>query len=185
MSYPSDPEDFLDTAPADLSKLRVALSPDLGFAPTSQMIRRVFAARVAKLQPYLAVAEEDQPDLTTAARVNWVIRCLQYLGSQKTHYAEHKEKLSPNVRLNYEQALELSVEDVAEAFRENGALHREVDRFFGDYDVLIVPGATVTPFPKEDHYPKAVDGVELETYVAWAGLTNALSTTGNPVVALP
>ncbi len=76
MSYPSDPEDFLDTAPADLSKLRVALSPDLGFAPTSQMIRRVFAARVAKLQPHLAVAEEDQPDLTTAARVNWVIRCL-------------------------------------------------------------------------------------------------------------
>ena len=184
MSYPSDPETFLDTAPADLSELRVAFSSDLGFAPTSKMIRRVFEARVARFRSLFAVAEEDQPDLSAAARVNWVIRCLQYLGSHRTHYAEHRDKLGPTVRLNYEQALELSTEDVARAFIEHAALHREMDSFFGEFDVLICPGATVTPFPVEDHYPRAIDGVELETYVAWAGLTNALSTTGNPVVAL-
>ena len=185
MSYPSDPATFLNTAPADLSGLRVAFSPDLGFAPTSKMIRRVFEAKTARFRSLFAVAEEGQPDLSAASRVNWVIRCLQYLGSHRTHYAEHRDKLGPTVRLNYEQALELSTEEVARAFIEHAALHREMDRFFGEYDVLICPGATVTPFPVEDHYPRAIDGVELETYVAWAGLTNALSTTGNPVVALP
>ena len=185
MSYPSDPKDFLDAEPAGLSRLRVAFSPDLGFAPTSKMIRRVFDAKIARFRSLFGVAEEDQPDLSTAARVNWVIRGLQYLGGHKKHYDEHKEKLGPTVRLNYEQALQLSTDDVAQAFIQHGALHREVDRFFGNYDVLICPGATVTPFPVEDHFPKSVDGAELETYVAWAGLTNALSTTGNPVVALP
>jgi Asp-tRNA(Asn)/Glu-tRNA(Gln) amidotransferase A subunit family amidase len=60
-----------------------------------------------------------------------------------------------------------------------------MDHFFCDYDVLICPGATVSPFPKEDHSVAVIDGAEQATYVAWAGLTNALSTTGNPVVCLP
>jgi len=185
MSYPRDRSDFLNLEAADLKSIRVAFSPDLGFAPTSKMIRRVFDDRVARIQGLFGKAEAAQPDLTLAARVNWVIRGLQYLGSQKDHYAEHKDKLSPNVRVNYEQALELTTEDIAWAFQEHGNLHREMDRFFGYYDVLICPGATVSPFPKEDHYVAVIDGEEQATYVAWAGLTNALSTTGNPVVCLP
>jgi amidase len=185
MCYPRDANEFLDMEPIDLETLRVAFSPDLGFAPTSQMIRRTFDARIGKFQDIFAKAEVDQPDLTTAARVNWVIRGLQYLGSQKEHYAEHRDKLGPNVRLNYEQALDLEVDDIVAAFTEHGNLHREMDRFFSDYDVLICPGATVSPFPKEDLYVDIIDGAQQETYVAWAGLTNALSTTGNPVVCLP
>ena len=185
MCYPRETADFLDLDPVEPKGLRVAFTPDLGFAPTSQMIRRVFADRMDRVGDLFGKAEMDHPDLSTAARVNWVIRGLQYLGSQKDHYAEHKDKLSPNVRLNYEQALDLEVDDIVTAFSEHGNLHREMDRFFQDYDILICPGATVSPFPKEDHYVKVIDGVDQETYVAWAGLTNALSTTGNPVVCLP
>lgn len=185
MTYPRDRNDFLNLETADLNSIRVAFSPDLGFAPTSKMIRRVFDDRVTRIRDMFGRAEMAQPDLSMAARVNWVIRGLQYLGSQKDHYAEHKDKLSPNVRLNYEQALELTTEEIAWAFQEHGNLHREMDRFFGDYDVLVCPGATVSPFPKEDHYVAVIDGEEQATYVAWAGLTNALSTTGNPVVCLP
>ncbi len=185
MCYPRDTNEFLNMQPVDLKSLRVAFSADLGFAPTSQMMRRTFNSRIAKFQDIFAKAELDQPNLTTAARVNWVIRGLQYLGSQKEHYAEHRDKLGPNVLLNYEQALDLEVDDIVTAFTEHGNLHREMDRFFGDYDILICPGATVSPFPKEDFYVETIDGVEQETYVAWAGLTNALSTTGNPVACLP
>lgn len=185
MSYPRERAAFLDIEAADLAGLRVAFSPDLGFAPTSRMIRGVFATRTARFSDAFSVAAEASPDLSQAARVNWVIRGLQYRAAHKRHYEEYKDKLGPTVRLNYEQSLDLGVDDIADAFVKHGDLHREMDRFFGDYDVLICPGATVTPFPVEDHYPRQVDGVEQETYVAWAGLTNALSTCGNPVVALP
>ena len=162
--------DFLNLETADLNSIRVAFSPDLGFAPTSKMIRRVFDDRVARIRDMFGRAEIAQPDLSMAARVNWVIRGLQYLGSQKDHYAKHKDKLSPNVRVNYEQALAITTEDIAWAFQEHGNLHREMDRFFGDYDVLVCPGATVSPFPKEDHYVAVIDCEEQATYVAWAGL---------------
>lgn len=185
MSYPRDRGAFVNILPADLKGLRVAFSEDLGFAPTSQMIRRVFQARTQRFADAFGTVAEAAPDLSQAARVNWVLRGLQYRAAHKRHYEEHKEKLGPTVRLNYEQSLELGVDDIADAFMQHGVLHREMERFFGEFDVLICPGATVTPFPFTDHYPRVVDGVEQPTYVAWAGLTNALSTCGNPVVALP
>lgn len=185
MCYLQDTAQFLDLEPLDLGGVRAAFSPDLGFAPTSAQIRRVFAERTAVFADCFAKAEQDHPNLQTAARVNWVMRGLQYLGAHKQHYTEHREKLGPNVRLNYEQALDLSVDDIAGAFAEHGNLHREMDRFFQDYDVLVCPGATVTPFSKDDLYVKTIDGVDQPTYVSWAGLTNSLSTTGNPVVCVP
>lgn len=185
MSYPRDTAEFLNLDPVGLGGLRVAFSADLGFAPTSRHIRRVFERRTAAFADVFAKAEQDHPELKSAVGVNWVIRGLQYLGAHKQHYAEHRDELGPNVRLNYEQALELGVDDIVQAFAEHGNLHRKIDRFFQDYDVLICPGATVSPFPKDALYVKTIDGVEQQTYVAWAGLTNAFSTTGNPVVCLP
>ena len=120
-----------------------------------------------------------------AVRVYLALRCLQYLAQHEAHYRDHRDLLGPNVRMNYEQALELSLPDVAAAFREHGDLHREMERFFREFDVLICPGATVGPFAVEDLYVQEIDDVRMQTYVEWAGLTNALSTTGNPVVALP
>lgn len=185
LSYPRDRGAFFPLAPADLGTLRVAFSADLGFAPTSAMIRECFAQRVARVRHLFQEADDTEPDIRDAVRVNWALRGLQYTAQHAGHYRDHKEKLSPNVRLNYEQALDLSVADVAEAFRLHGDLHREMDRFFRDVDVLICPTATVGPFPVTDHYVAEIDGCEMSTYVEWAGLTNALSTTGNPVVSLP
>ena len=185
MSYPRDQSVFADLTPLDLSDVRVAFSPDLGLAPTSKMIRRVFSDRTGRFKHVFRDASDAHPDLDSAVHVNWVLRGFQYLGQHKDHYTAHRDKLSPNVVLNYEQALELTTEDIAWAFAEHNRLHREVDRFFKEHDLLICPGATVGPFPVEDHYVAEIDGVAMETYVKWATLTNVLSAMGTPVVALP
>ena len=185
MTYPRDCNDFLDLQPADLVTLRVAFSADLGLAPTSKMIRRVFGEKTSRFRHQFRDSAEEHPNLATAARVNWVLRGMQYLALHKDHYTKHRDKLGPNVILNYEQALELTVDEIVLAFKEHGELHKKMDHFFQEFDLLICPGATVGPFPVEDLYVGTIDGMEMETYVSWAGLTNALSTTGNPVVSLP
>ena len=68
MSYPRDRNDFLDLEVVDLKSIRVAFSPDLGFAPTSKMIRRVFDDRVGRIKDLFGKVEITQPDLTMAAR---------------------------------------------------------------------------------------------------------------------
>lgn len=185
LSYPRAVEDFFPLAAVDLGNIRVAFSADLGFAPTSRMIRACFARKTALFAGQFKEHADTHPAIEAAVQVNWALRGLQYMAQHADHYRDHREKLGPNVRMNYEQALELSVTDIAAAFKQHGDLHREMDRFFKSFDVLICPAATVGPFPVEDLYVGEIDGRKMDTYVQWAGLTNALSTTGNPVVALP
>lgn len=185
LSYPRDRGEFHPLEPLDPTGLRVAFSDDLGFAPTSAMVRRCFARKTARFRHLFRDCAETAPRIQDAMQVNWTLRGFQYLHAHARHYRDHRDALGPNVRLNYEQAQALTVSDVADAFARQGELHREMDRFFSEFDVLICPGATVGPFPVEDLYVAEIDGRAMSTYVEWAGLTNALSTTGNPVVALP
>ena len=50
-----------------------------------------------------------------------------------------------------------------------------IDTEFEDFDVLIWPGVTVTPFPFDQLYPTEIDGAPMENYVHWAGLTSSLT----------
>ncbi|PWC40373.1 amidase family protein [Azospirillum sp. TSO22-1] len=173
------------TREVDPSTLKVAVSPDLGFAPAGQRVRAAFAEKLAVFADAFAVCGEDAPDLASAPRVNWILRGVEYVGRHRRHYEEHRALLGPLVVHNYEEGLKVTVDDVIWAKTEQGALHRRVEAFFDRWDVLICPVASVPPFPVEQLYPESVDGEAQETYVRWAGLTNGLSVAGTPVVTLP
>lgn len=169
----------------DLSGIRMAFSPDLGFAPTSAMIRRVFTARMEKIAPHFANSREAFPDLSSAPQVNWILRAMQFRLQHRERYETSRDQIGYTIRLNYEQSLEISVDDILWALDEQRALCARMAEFLDEVDVLICPGATITPFMAKDLFPKSVDGATQSTYVAWAGLTNGLSVAGNPVVSLP
>lgn len=179
----------LDRSPwmreVDLGGLRVAVSPDLSFAPTGRVVRAAFEEKIALLGRALASCEAAHPDIRSAVDTNWILRIFQFRWTQKNHYDNHKHLLGPLVIENYERGAELTVEQVAWAKADQMRLHRVVDAFFQAYDVLIVPGATIPPWPVEHLFPPDLDGEVQETHVRWAGLTNALSVLNCPVVALP
>lgn len=169
----------------DLSTLRVAVSADLGLAPTTKMIRATFESRIGEISHVFKSCDWVEPDIASAVDVNWVLRALQFLQGHERHYREHRDLLGPLVLENYEAGLTIDVKRVAWAMAEQMRLHQRMAEFFQTYDVLICPGATIPPFDVNDLFPRSVDGQEQETYVRWAGLTNALSVTNTPVAAIP
>jgi len=185
MAYPRDAASFAQVPAVGSADLRVAVSDDLGFAPTGRVIRATFAERIAAFASAFGRVGEAHPDLSSAARVNWILRAVLFLANHKERYDAQRDKLGHTVIVNCEAALRIPIEDVAWAQREQMRLHQAVHAFFEDHDVLICPGATIPPFPVEQLYPTEIDGRELETYVEWAGLTNVVSVLGCPVVALP
>jgi Asp-tRNA(Asn)/Glu-tRNA(Gln) amidotransferase A subunit family amidase len=63
-----------------------------------------------------------------------------------------------------------------------------IRRFQGltdDYDAIICPGVSVSPFPWKELYPTVIDGSPVDNYMAWLTLTAAITVIGHPVVALP
>jgi len=77
------------------------------------------------------------------------------------------------------------MQDIAVARRQQVELFRHFAAIFDDYDVVILPGVSIPPFPVEELNPATIDGKRVANYMAWLGLTSSLTVVGHPVVALP
>ena len=185
MSHPARGDRFESIEPVDLSALRVAVSPDLGFAAVDDGIRETFAACIDEFRPAFAECVERSPDMKNASRAFWLIRGVYFLAGRLEAYREHKELLGPNVIGNVEAGLAMKPEDIGWAFAEETRMYRALQSFFDDVDVLVCPTVAVPPFPVEQLYCTHVNGVELEHYIHWADLTSGLTLTGHPIVSIP
>ncbi len=169
----------------DLARARVAFSEDLGVAPVSEAVRKLFRDRKAAMAPLLKEAVDTDPPLQDA---NWVfetLRAVGFLAGYRKLYEEDPQQLGPNVRNNVALGLERSAADVADALVGQATLYRGFQAFLEEYDFLICPVASVQPFDKTQLFPEQIDGKPLETYISWIAITYAITLTGCPSVVLP
>ncbi|MFV0295641.1 MAG: amidase family protein, partial [Hyphomicrobiaceae bacterium] len=52
-------------------------------------------------------------------------------------------------------------------------LMKRVNAFFDDFDVMIAPTASVSPFPHEQLFVEEIDGETMPTYMRWLALAYA------------
>jgi len=157
--------------PADLSAVRAAFSADLGAAPVAGTIRSLFAQRAAALAPLFAASEEAAPDFGPIHEVFEITRGLAFLSAHHERLKHHRELLDRNVIDNTERGLAYTAADVAWAHNEQAALYRRTLAFFGDHDILIAPGASVSPFPHARLFVEEIDGEPMPTYMRWLALS--------------
>jgi amidase len=60
-----------------------------------------------------------------------------------------------------------------------------MSKLLATYDFLLLPTAQVFPFDAETHWPKSINGVNMDTYHRWMEVVVPESLTGLPVIALP
>jgi Asp-tRNA(Asn)/Glu-tRNA(Gln) amidotransferase A subunit family amidase len=185
LSWPAGRPDFLDLPEVDLSRLRVTLSADLGFAPLDDRIRSIFEERVQAFSGLFVAAERSDPPLDGATRAFEVLRSIGFLAGYRTYYEEQGDKLGPNVTANVELGLGFSPIDVAEAMKAQSELFRHFAAFMESRDVLICPAASVSPIAKGELFPTEINGRPLDTYISWLAITYGLTLIGHPVVVLP
>jgi Asp-tRNA(Asn)/Glu-tRNA(Gln) amidotransferase A subunit family amidase len=180
-----NPADFARPTPIDLAALRVALTPDLGFAPTERHIAEVFADKTGLFRHAFAVADDATPDCTGANEAFEVLRSVGFLTAQLDRYRTRPQDLGPNVTANVIEALRYSAQDVARANEGQTALYRRFQAFFKRYDVLITPSITISPRPWTELYPAEIDGKPTRSYFHWLGLAYGVTLAGHPAVSLP
>lgn len=185
MAYPLDPTQFVSLASIDLSRLKVAVSDDLGCAPTSQDVRRVFRQRIERFAPAFRQFSWVTPPLHDALEVFWRLRGAYMLAKHSDRFEHHEARLGANVRGNLRAAKQMDLTQVSLAHRDQLRLYRAFQRLFDEVDILIAPTVTVLPFAFDQPHPTQIDGMPMANYVHWAGLTSALTVVGNPVTALP
>lgn len=179
------PEDFSSPAPIDLSRLRVALTPDFGFAPTERHIAEVFAERSGLFRHVFARAAQATPDCTGADEAFEVLRSISFLSAHVDKVRTRPQDVGPNVRANVEEGLRYTAADVARAQTLQTTLYRRWQTFFQDFDVILTPSITISPRPWRELYAAEIDGKPTRTYFHWLALAYAVTLPGHPAVSLP
>ncbi len=179
------PEDFAAPTPIDLSRLRVALTSDFGFAPTERHIAAVFAEKTQLFHHVFARADDATPDCTGADEAFEILRSLHFLTSRRDLVLARPQDVGPNVQANVAEGLRYSAADVARAQSLQTALYRRWQAFFQNYDVILTPSITISPRSWRELYPAAIDGNATRTYFHWLALAYAVTLPGHPAVSLP
>ncbi|WP_342364331.1 amidase [Terrarubrum flagellatum] len=170
---------------ADLSRLRVASTPDFGFAPTEKLIADTLKEKVGLFGSLFAKLDEATPDCSGADEAFEVLRAVLFLGRHRKLMNERPEMFGPNVRANIEEGLRYSAANVADAFALQTALYRRWQEFFTRYDILLAPSVTISPRPWRELYPTEIDGKPTRTYFHWLALAYAVTLAGHPTLSLP
>jgi Asp-tRNA(Asn)/Glu-tRNA(Gln) amidotransferase A subunit family amidase len=178
-------EDFSPVPAVDLARLRVAITPDFGFAPTERIVRAAFADKVAEFAGAFGRATEATPDCAGADEAFAVLRALGFLAAHEEKVRVRPGDVGPNVRANVAEGRGYSALDVARALTAQTAMYRRWQAFFADYDVILTPSITITPRPWSELYPTQIDGVATKNYFHWLALAYAVTLAGHPAVSLP
>ncbi len=179
------PAEFAVPGHVDLASLRVALTPDFGFAPTEKHIRAVFAEKTGLFRHVFAAAEDDTPDCSGANETFEVLRSLGVLASMHDRVRDTPDMIGPNVRANVEEGLGYDVMDVTRAMKQQTVLHRRFQEFFERFDVILTPAVTLSPRPWAELYPAEIDGTPTRTYFHWLAMAYAVTNVGHPAISLP
>ncbi len=178
-------EDFARPASIDLASLKVAITPDFGFAPTEKHIRKVFAQKVGSFSSLFAATEEATPDCSGTDETFEVLRAVSFLAGMYERVRDTPEMVGPNVRANVEEGLRYGALDITRALKQQTVLYKNWQSFFGDYDVILSPAVTLSPRPWSELYPAEIDGTPTRTYFHWLALAYAVTTVGHPAISLP
>lgn len=167
--------------------LRVAWSPDLGYAAVDPEVR--------------ALAEEACAALVDAARLRWVDRKVEltdpvraWLGTgaidiwlhlERDDWPSRKDELLGWTRRSYEQSEGFTAPRYAGVLRRRTRLEHEVAALFQDVDVLATPTTAVAAFDAEGPGRSVViDGREVDPALT-VPFTMIANLCWNPAISVP
>jgi len=185
MAFPLDAHAFAELPPLDLSRLRIAVTADLGGVLVSKSVRTTFEDRVARLAKFVGRCDPHPIDLRAAPDVDWHVRQDLFVAQYAREAPNWDADFNPNVRATYESALATPMADIARARRTQMELYQAFAAIYDDYDLVVCPGVGISPFPWTHLNPRDVDGTPVTNYMAWLALTASITVVGHPVVALP
>lgn len=181
-----DPDLFQPLGDVDLARVRAAISVDLGFAPVSTLVRETFADRTGRFRHVFAEAQDrDLPFTDELHDAFEVLRGVAFVAAHAERVENHRDLLGANVVDNVERGMAYTLPDVARAHVVQSETYRAYLAMFDEVDVVICPGASVSPFPHAELSVEEIDGERMPTYMRWLALPYGLTMVSAPVCCIP
>jgi aspartyl-tRNA(Asn)/glutamyl-tRNA(Gln) amidotransferase subunit A len=176
--------DYLAACDESISGLRVAWSPDLGYAPIDPEVRAI-AEQAAQVFASLGCSiEEINPGLPDPYEHLDVIWKTGQAAGHLSNFDDVKDIIDPGRRRIVQEGFEIPGTAVAAAYAFTLEYADMWQRFMKNFDLLLTPTLPVTAFRAGDDHPGSIEGVET-TYLGWTKFTYPFNVTGQPAATVP
>ena len=177
---------FFSSVQSELpSGVRVAWCPDLGGLPLDPRVRKVLEGQRRTFETLGCIVEDACPDFGDVNEIFLTLRQWASWNTYKELLAHRRAELKPEAQAEIEAGSRLSGEDVARALMAQAQLLDRMRVFQDKYRFLICAVNQVPPFDASEHWPKSINGVAMENYIAWMKSTYWISATCRPAISVP
>jgi aspartyl-tRNA(Asn)/glutamyl-tRNA(Gln) amidotransferase subunit A len=177
--------DHLAACEGGIAGLRVAWSPDLGYAAVEPAVREVVTVAAERFASDLGChVEEVEPGIEDPYEILdtiWVSAMAGYMGDQ---YAARRPLLDPGLVREIDRARDFAMVRVAAAYQRRNNVYHAWRTFFQRWDLLITPMLSCTAFEAGRDHPGQVAGVPT-TFLSWTPFSFPFNLTGQPAATVP
>jgi Asp-tRNA(Asn)/Glu-tRNA(Gln) amidotransferase A subunit family amidase len=191
-AHPADPLTWPvplgDDVEVDWSRLRVAVSEDLGWAPVDREVRAAFRRAVDRLSDDGARVVETHPEAGYPTQLWHGIAIPEGFASEGPLLDD--DGIDPVTREITESGRSATAADYLDAQERRVAFTETWESFFrpgdGGYDVLLAPSMPVPAFSTDVTGPAEIDGTPVDPFFDdWCVLALPANLTGQPATAVP
>jgi amidase len=184
-SWESDPSSFAGPLDRDWRGTRIAWSLDLGGLPLDRRVRQVLEARRQTFEDLGCIVEDACPDFGNVNEIFLTLRTWASWNIYRDLLAQHRSQFKPEAVWDIESGAHVTGEELGRVLIQQGQLIDRIRTFQQQYDFLVCAVNQVLPFPADQPWPTAIEGVEMESYVAWMKTTYWISATCCPAISVP
>jgi amidase len=184
-AYPSDPGAYASVQRTSLDGVRVAWSLDLNGVPLESTVRQALQPARQILEDLGCIVDEACPDLTDADEVFLTMRRWRSWHMLGPLLPEWRDEIKPEALEEIEAGSRITGAEVARAMARHVELMTRVAAFQRQYPFFVCTVSQVAPFDASLAWPRAVDGVTMESYVSWMKSAYLISATWCPAISLP
>jgi aspartyl-tRNA(Asn)/glutamyl-tRNA(Gln) amidotransferase subunit A len=179
-ALPHDPRDWRMGLDAGVRDLRIAWSPDLGYAKVDAEVASLCAAAVKVFEGLGAKVEEKHPGFEHAGPVfqtHWFSGAAFLLKGIKD-----KSPVDPGLLEVGAMGEKITAQDLLDAQQKRGALGVHMNLFHRDYDLLLTPTLAVPAFDVGKEFPETSGG---RRWTDWTPFTYPFNLTQQPAASVP
>ncbi len=183
-SLPAPSFDWMKSLKGGLKGLKVAYSPDWGYAAVDPAVRRIVGEAAKVFERDLGcVVEETNPGWDDPYNAFWGLVALEsdlkgLRAMADTHAAQMTPHLVDFIRRPW------TAEELTDAVVTRKAVNNKMWRLMQTYDLLLTPTLAVPPFPLLTQGPEKIDGRIVAPF-QWLAFTFPLNMTGQPAASIP
>ena len=178
------PGDYLAALDRDISGLRMAWSPDFGYAAVDPEVVDVCGSAARVFEDMGCLVSDGGFTIESPQEPFRVIFASNTYASSGYLLHERPDELTDYFREAMEHGATLTAADYARALGAIVGLKAQFDAFFESHDLLLSPTMAVPAFEIEQH-PTTIGGQEVDPFFGYLPFTYPINAIGHTAASVP